>query len=101
MTQLLDTRIAIIFCLSNPGQTNTLKGDNMNDKDAKITSFNEHRNVLTNILETFIIKVPSSSGWWHRMYAHPKGIQFPSNELLSRLGVVSDLPDYIVVVLLN
>ena len=57
MIQLMHTLIAATVCLSSPGRTKTLKGNNMNDKHAKKPRYpsSQFGNALIIFFVTFVL----------------------------------------------
>ena len=60
---------------SKVDRMHTNKGNTMSILDAKAINFlaAERRDALTNVVASFIVKIPPKSGWWHKIPTHRKG----------------------------
>ena len=82
---------------SKVDRMHTNKGNKMNILDAKAINFSaaERRDTLTNVVASFIVKIPPKLGWWHMIPTHRKGSIFKSHMLFLHFGTVLGLPDCI------
>ena len=82
---------------SKVDRTRANEGNAMSILDAKAINFSaaERRDALTNVVASFIVKIPPKSGWWHAIPTHRKRSIFKSDALFPHFGTVLGLPDHV------